>query len=261
MTLEIQVYSILSKLMYYRTSHRYTTPLAAKQLKLELSKYINPEKAAFFPKFFKTGKGEYSEGDKFIGITVPDQRKVAGEFKDISLLELQKVIESEVHEHRLTASIIVVNKFRKTNDMNERKKLIDFYLQNLDYVNNWDLVDTSAEILGEYLADKDRKLIYELANSDKLWHQRISIIATFHYIKHHQFSDTLAIAEMLLTHEHDLIQKAVGWMLRELGKRDLETEIQFLDKHYRKMPRTMLRYAIERFPEDLRQKYPSRESI
>lgn len=233
-------------------------PTTSKQLKLELTKHINPEKAAFFPKFFKTGKGEYSEGDKFIGVTVPNQRKVAREFKDISLLELQELITSKVHEHRLTALIIVVNKFHQTDNANERKNLIEFYLQNLDYVNNWDLVDTSAEILGEYLADKDRKLLYELANSDKLWHQRIAIIATFHFIKHNQFSDTLAIAEVLLTHEHDLIHKAVGWMLRELGKRDLETEIQFLDKYYRKMPRTTLRYAIERFPEDQRQKYLAR---
>lgn len=225
------------------------------QLKLELSKYINPEKSAFFPRFFKTGKGGYAENDKFIGVTVPNQRKVAKSFQNIPLPELQKLISSEIHEYRLTALIITVNKFRKTKDESERKQLIDFYLTNIDCVNNWDLVDTSAEILGEYLVDKDRKLLYKLVKSGKLWHQRIAIIATFHYIKINQFDDTIAISELLLTHDHDLIHKAVGWMLREMGKRDINALFKFLDKYAQKMPRTMLRYAIERLPEPTRQKY------
>lgn len=226
-----------------------------KNIQLEFSKYINSEKAEFFPRFFKTGKGDYAEGDKFIGVTVPNQRKVAKIFQDIPLSELQKLVASEIHEHRLTALIILVNKFRKSKIENDRKQLIDFYLQNIDHVNNCDLVDTSAEILGEYLVDKDRKLLYELANSGKLWHQRIAIIATFHYIKTNQFGDTLAIAEVLLLYDHDLIHKAVGWMLREMGKRDMAVLTEFLDKNCINMPRTMLRYAIERFPEPTRQKY------
>lgn len=232
--------------------------MTSTQLKLELKKYIQPEKAAFFPRFFKTGKGQYAEGDKFLGITVPSQRKVAKQFSDISLFELQKLVASEYHEHRLTALIILVNKFRKSRGEIERKTLIDFYLQNIDFVNNWDLVDSSAEILGEYLADKDRSLLYELAKSGKLWHERIAIIATFHYIKNNSHNDTLAIAEILLNHEHDLIHKAVGWMIREVGNRNLKAETDFLDLHYTKMPRTMLRYAIERFPEDVRQHYLSK---
>ncbi len=229
--------------------------MTSEQIKQELTKYINPEKVGFFPRFFKTGKGEYSEGDKFLGVTVPNQRKIAKKFNDTPLSELQKLILSEYHEHRLTALIILVNRFRKSNDEGERKELIDFYLKNIDRVNNWDLVDSSAEILGEFLSDKDKTLLYDFAKSTELWLERISIIATYHYIKNSNFDDTLAISEILLNHKHDLIHKAVGWMLREVGKRDLETQIRFLDKHKNLMPRTMLRYAIEKFPEEQRKRY------
>lgn len=165
-------------------------------------------------------------------------------------------MQSEFHEHRLTALIILVHKFEKVRTEEEKKQIVDLYFANLDYVNNWDLVDTSADkILGAYLADKDRSLLYQLARTDHLWKQRIAIMATFYFIRNNDFTDTLEIARILLNHEHDLIHKAVGWMLREVGKRGFETEFEFLQKYYREMPRTMLRYAIEKFDEDLRQQF------
>jgi len=221
----------------------------------KLSSLADPQKAIFSQRFFKTQKGEYAEGDKFIGITVPDIRAVTKSFQSISLSELQKVITNEVHEYRLASLIILVDKFQKRKEEHERKQLIDFYLKYLDQVNNWDLVDISAEILGEFLINKDRKLLYKLAHTKKLWYQRVAIVATFHYIKHYQFTDTIKLAEIFLTHKHDLIHKATGWMLREIGKRDMAVLTEFLDKNCIDMPRTMLRYTIERFPEPTRQKY------
>lgn len=220
-----------------------------------LNKEANPERAVHSQRFFKTGKGQYGEGDLFLGLTVPQQRIIAKKYKSIPLDELQTVIESEYHEHRLTTLMILVDKFKSTKDEKLRKEIIDFYLKNTKHINNWDLVDTSARILGEYLLDKNRSTLYELAKSENLWQQRISIIATSYFIDHYQFEDTLKISELLLNNNHDLIHKAVGWMLREVGKKELNAEIVFLDKYHKVMPRTMLRYAIERFPKDLRVHY------
>lgn len=224
-------------------------------LKSQLNAYRNLEKAEHHKRFFKTGKGEYGEGDKFLGLTVPQQRIIARKFRTIPLKELQEVIESEYHEHRLTALIILVDKFKSTKDYKLRKEIIDFYLKNTKNINNWDLVDSSAKILGEYLENRDEELLIKLSHSKGLWEQRISIVATSHYIAKNKYDLTIQIAENLLQHEHDLIHKAVGWMLREVGKRDISIEREFLDKHYKSMPRTMLRYAIEKFPENLRQQY------
>jgi len=226
-------------------------------LKQDLENCINPEKAAFFPRFFKTGKGQYGEGDIFWGITVPNVRSVVKYHeKSISLEDVQFLINDPIHEVRLAAIFILVNKFTKTKDENEKKDIYEFYLDNIRGVNNWDLVDGSAaQIVGGYLFDKERSKIYELVKSNSLWEQRIAMIATFYFIRRNQFEDTFQIAEILLHHPHDLIHKAVGWMLREVGNRDIEQLETFLNQHYATMPRTMLRYAIEKFPEPVRQAY------
>ena len=208
-----------------------------------------PEKAAFFPRFFKSGKGEYGEGDQFLGVTVPEQRKIVKQYwKSLSIEELDDLIKNPYHEVRLTSVLILVLKYQKANYEAEKKFLVDFYLRNRSWVNNWDLVDSSAHlILGDFLFFKDRKILFDLAKSGKLWDQRIAIMSTFGFIKKNDFVDTIKIAEILLHHPHDLIHKAVGWMIREIGNRDYETARQFLIKHYKTMPRTMLRYAIEKF--------------
>ena len=226
-------------------------------VKEELEKYIDVEKAEYLPKFFKTSPGGYGEGDKFIGITVPNQRKVVRKYyKDISLDEIAILLKEPIHEYRLTALFFLVIKYEKASTEAEKKGIVDLYLNNTSYINNWDLVDCSADkILGPYLLDKEKDLLYMLANSDHLWQQRISIITTFHFIKNQQFSDALNISKLLLKHKHDLIHKAVGWMLREIGKRDFEVELTFLKQYYKEMPRTMLRYAIEKFEEGLRQQF------
>ncbi|GAA0177474.1 DNA alkylation repair protein [Clostridium sediminicola] len=224
-------------------------------LKEELKKYIDLEKAEFFPRFFKVGPGEYGEGDVFIGVTVPNQRKVARKFKNLSLQDIESLLNEDFHEYRLTALLILVHQFEKSKEDNKRA-LVDFYIENADRVNNWDLVDSTAhKILGPYLDNKDREILYKLAKEDHLWKQRIAIMSTFYFIKNEDYKDALAIAEILLKHKHDLIHKAVGWMLREIGKRDKEVEVEFLNKHYKQMPRTMLRYAIEKFPNEERQNY------
>lgn len=225
------------------------------QIKEDLQKSGNPEKAEILSRFFKTGKGEYGEGDIFLGITVPDQRKVAKQYIDLSLENIQKLLSSKIHEHRLTSLLILVEKYQKANEIN-KKKIVDFYLKNTKNINNWDLVDlTSAKILGDYLFERDKSILYKLAKSDNLWERRISIIATFHFIRNNEFEDTLKISEILLNDYHDLIHKAVGWMLREVGKKNQDVEESFLKKYYKKMPRTMLRYAIERFDEKKRKFY------
>lgn len=227
------------------------------KIKSDLAGYVDSEKAEFLPRFFKTGPGEYGEGDRFIGVTVPQQRKVAkAYFKDIGLADIEELLLDEVHEYRLTALFMLVYKYQRAMTEREKKEIVDFYLRNTHRVNNWDLVDSSADkILGEYLFDKEKEILYTLAVSDNLWEQRISVIATYYFIKQSEFQDTLRIAEHLFDHPHDLIHKAVGWMLREVGKRDLETELAFLKKHYEEMPRTMLRYAIEKFEPGLRLKF------
>lgn len=220
-------------------------------IKKDIQKLANPEKAEILQRFFKTGPGQYGEGDIFLGITVPEQRKVAKKYSDLRLDELQELLNSKIHEHRLVAILILNEQFK-----NNKKQIFDFYLKNTKNINNWDLVDLSAhKIIGEYLIDKDRKTLYKLANSKNLWEKRISIISTFAYIKNKEFGDALKIAEILLHDKHDLIHKAVGWVLREIGKKDQKVEEEFLKKHYKQMPRTMLRYSIEKFKEEKRKFY------
>lgn len=223
----------------------------------DLARLQNPAKAKILSSFFKTAKGQYGEGDIFLGITVPNQREIAKKFRDLPFPEVQKLLKSKIHEYRLTALLILVEQFRKA-DEKTKKKIVDFYLKSTKYINNWDLVDLSANhILGTYLLDKDTPLLKKLAKSKKLWERRIAIIATFALIQKNSFDETLKIAKILLTDKHDLIQKAVGWMLREIGKRDQKTEEQFLKQHRQQMPRTMLRYAIERFDQKKRKFYLS----
>lgn len=224
---------------------------------IELRTFANPEKALFFPKFFKTGRGEYGEGDQFLGVKVPDQRKIAEKYwKLTGHKDLEVLISSPYHEVRLTCLFILVRKYEKSKTDFEKKQWVDFYLSNREYVNNWDLVDSSAHlILGSWLFDKDRALLYDLANSDNLWDQRIAIISTFYFIRKKEFEDTLKLSEILLSHKHDLIHKAVGWMLREVGNRDYETEYDFLKRYHKMMPRTMLRYAIEKFDPKVREMF------
>ncbi len=224
----------------------------------ELKKYSSESRKQTNLRFFKTGKGEYGEGDTFIGVTVPDCRKVAGTFLDSPLFTIEKSLQSPMHEERLTALLILVEKYQKTNNENEKNDLAAFYLQNKKFVNNWDLVDLSADkILGNYLLNEkmNRKIIYELIQSPNMWDRRIGIIATFAFIRKMQFRDTFSMCERLLSDEHDLMHKACGWMLREIGKRDEKALEEFLKKHVHMMPRTMLRYAIERLPEKKRKKY------
>lgn len=219
----------------------------------------SPERARHSQRFFKTGPGQYSEGDIFLGLTVPEQRQIAKQYAALSLPDLQKLLHAKYHEERQIALLIIIlqlKSIRKKQDKQAEKALYDFYLANTDYVNNWDLVDCSArDIVGVYLLDKPRKILYELAVSEKLWERRIAIIATFAFIKQNDFTDTLKISEILLKDQHDLMHKAVGWMLREAGKMDRPTLDQFLRQHYQKMPRTTLRYAIEHYPETDRQKF------
>ena len=218
----------------------------------ELKKLADPERAKGSLRFFKTGKGQYGEGDKFLGITVPEQRKVAKKFKDLPFLEVKKLLESKIHEHRFVALEILVLKY-ETASKAEKKKIVNFYLKNRKYVNNWDLVDTSSyPILGNWLLDKDRGILYKLARSKSIWDRRIAIVSTFEFIRSNQFEDTLKISEIFLGDKHDLIHKASGWMLREVGKKSQPTLENFLRKYSKNMPRTMLRYAIEKFPEERR---------
>ncbi len=224
-------------------------------IKKEIKKRANPEQASILQRFFKTGKGEYGEGDVFYGIKVPEQRKIAKQFKDLSFTDLKSLLNSKIHEERLIAAFILVEQYKKGDDK-KKKAVFDFYLKNKKGINNWDLVDLSApQIIGEHLLDKEKDLLYKFAHSKNLWEKRISVLSTFTFIRNHFFEDTLSISEILLNDKHDLIQKAVGWMLREIGKRDLITEKEFLQKYYKTMPRTMLRYAIEKFPEEKRKAY------
>ncbi len=220
-----------------------------------LREIADPKVAESSARFFKTDPGEYSERDQFLGIRVPQVRKIAREFNQLSLKETELLLHSDFHEERLCALIILVNKYQRA-EKDEQKEIFDRYLNNTEYINNWDLVDTSAQhIIGSHLSDKKRSLLYKLAKSDNLWERRIAILSTFYFIKNDDFEDTLAIAKILLEDEHDLIHKAVGWMLREIGKRSEHTLKHFLDEHIDYMPRTMLRYAIEKLSESDRQMY------
>ena len=228
------------------------------QLKNELRSKSNPEKAKLLSRYFKTGPGEYGEGDVFLGVVVPEQRKIAQKFKELSLIELQGLLESKIHEERLTALLILVEQYEKAENK-KKEELVHFYLRNTRNVNNWDLVDSSAhKILGDFLLEGDKAILLKLAGSKDLWERRIAVISTFTFINQNKFDYSLKIAEMLLFDTKDLIHKAVGWMLREVGKKDLKAEEEFLQKHYRQMPRTMLRYAIEKFPEEKRELYLKR---
>ncbi|HLF53692.1 MAG TPA: DNA alkylation repair protein [Candidatus Nanoarchaeia archaeon] len=225
-------------------------------IQIALRKLSKPEKIPTYQNFFKTGKGEYAEGDIFIGVTVPDTRKVAQSFISTPLDELVPLLNSKIHEDRMCGLMIIAYKYQKLSNSEEQKKLVDFYLKHRYAANNWDLIDCIVDrILGPWLLDKDKTILYDFAKSSSLWERRMAIISTFHFIKNNKFEDTIKISEILLSDKHDLIHKAVGWMLREMGKRDIKKLESFLKKHSRNMPRTMLRYAIERFPEERRQGY------
>lgn len=222
-------------------------------LKKDLQKLADPARAKILSRFFKTGKGEYGEGDVFLGIKVPEQRKMVNKYGDLTFTEIQSLLNSKVHEERLIALLILVHQYQK---LENKKEVVDFYLKNTKYINNWDLVDLSApNILGDYFLDKDKKTLYQLARSKDWGERRISILSTFTFIRNNHYEDALKISEILLGDQHDLIHKAVGWMLREIGKRDQVVEEKFLQKHYSQMPRTMLRYAIEKFGERKRRAY------
>ena len=233
--------------------------MTAKEIQQELEMYIDPVKKEYLPKFFKTGKGQYGEGDKFLGIVVPNVRLVAKKHREESFETVKELMRSEYHECRLCGLLILVERFKK-NDEKDRKEIYEFYLSQTERINNWDLVDLSASyIVGEYLKDKSREPLYRLAESELLWEQRIAVVSTYAFIKNSDFTDIYALAEKLLTHEHDLMRKAIGWMLREAGKRNKDLLVAFLEKYCLVMPRTMLRYAIEKFPEEERKYYMRKE--
>jgi len=226
-----------------------------KNLKKELKKNSNKNKAKILQKFFKTGQGEYGEGDIFLGLTVPQSRKIAKKYSNLDISAINSLLDSKIHEERLIALLILVENYQSSND-EQKYKIINFYLQNAKNINNWDLVDLTADkILGNYLINKPKDILYSLANSENLWEKRISIISTFHFIKNNFFEDAFKISKILINDKHDLIHKAVGWMLREVGKRNKKELQKFLNENYKIMPRTTLRYAIEKFPEKQRQAY------
>lgn len=227
------------------------------KLRQEFKKLASPDKASGFSRFFKTGKGQYAHGDIFLGLSVPQTRSLVKAYSSkLGLKDLSELLHSRFHEERLCALLIMVQHFQK-GDEKQQQAVVKLYLKNLKAVNNWDLVDLSADkILGASLCEqKDRSLLYNFAKSKDLWEKRIAIISTFYFIKQHEFKDTLAICKLLLADEHDLIHKACGWMLRELGKRDEKMLEGFLQKHYDQLPRTTLRYAIEKFSEKKRKRY------
>ena len=222
----------------------------------EIRALANKEIAQHSLRFFKTDKGEYGHGDIFLGIRAPKIRLIAKKHIDISITDMKTLIQSKYHEERFLGLIILVNKYAKTKDKKNRNQLYKIYVSSFKYINNWNLVDvTCPHVTGKHLIDKDRTILYKWAKSEDLWTKRIAMISTFSFIRKNDLEDTFKIAEILLHDEHDLIHKAVGWMLREAGKRDLKREETFLKKYYKTMPRTMLRYAIEKFPETKRQKY------
>ena len=215
----------------------------------------DPNIADHSQRFFKTGKGEYGYGDKFLGVRVPVLRKSAKLFSEISIAEIIKLLKSEYHEIRLLALIMLVYQYSKSSE-DEKEIIYKRYLKHTKYINNWDLVDSSAHhIVGAWLFEKDRSILYELVSSKRLWERRIAIMSTFYFIKNEDFGDTLKLSKILINDPEDLIHKAVGWMLREIGNRDQQVEEVYLKQHYKQMPRTMLRYAIEKFSESRRQEY------
>lgn len=220
----------------------------------DLQKLKNNEKAKILQKFFKTGKGEYAEGDIFLGLTVPEQRKIAKNYLDLGLKHLQELLNSKIHEYRLIALFILIEQYKKSNE-NNKKKIFNFYLKNTKNINNWDLVDLSApKIVGDYLYNNPKEIKYldKLSKSNLLWDKRIAMLATFTFIQNNSFDYPLELSNLFLKEKHDLMHKAVGWMLREVGKKNVKLLEEFLDKHKTEMPRTMLRYAIEKFDENKR---------
>jgi 3-methyladenine DNA glycosylase AlkD len=229
----------------------------AADIRRELKSMADPNKAAIMQRFFKTGPGQYGEGDIFMGVMVPQSRRVAKKFCQLPLREVRTLLYSHIHEERLVALLVLAWGYSSVSSSREKEEeIVKFYLDNIKQVNNWDLVDLSApNILGTHLVDRERSLLYRLAGSENVWERRIAIVATHHFIRSGDFSDTLKIAAMLLQDRHDLIHKATGWMLREVGKRDAAAQEAFLEKHWSVMPRMMLRYAIERLPDSKRRRY------
>ena len=227
----------------------------------ELRKAANPEKIKIFMSFFKTGKGEYGEGDKFIGLSVPENRRVAKKYFDLEISLIDEMLKSEIHEFRLSGFLALVERFKKCKDKDEQKRIVDFYVTRGTLANNWDLVDLSAPyILGTHMLNNPNPaLLDQLSFSDNLWLQRIAIVSTITLVRKSRFEDTLRLSERYLTHSHPLIHKATGWLLREIGKKDEQILLNFLEKFSTKMPRTALRYAIERLNPDLRQHFMQRK--
>ena len=232
-----------------------TASMTALDIQKTLRQLADPEIAAHSQRFFKTGPGQYGEGDRFLGILVPILRRQISRFLQTPQEEILALLRSPYHEERLFALLLMVARYTQ-GTVEERNRLHEAYLAHTPHINNWDLVDSSAaQLVGAHLEEQDCGLLASLAGSDSIWERRIAIIATFHFIRKHRFNECLDIAVRLLNDREDLIHKATGWMLREVGKRDLATEETFLQKHYHRMPRTMLRYAIERFPENTRKAY------
>lgn len=232
--------------------------LTATEVTKVITSHADPMQATILQRFFKTGDGQYAAGDKFVGIMVPQSRRIAREFRALPLDECEKLLHSPIHEARIIALFILVDQFKRGDDAT-RRAIYNLYLANTAHINNWDLVDTSApHIIGGYLMDRSRAPLLKLARSQSLWERRIAIIATLAFIQKQDFEDTLRISEMLLSDTHDLIHKAVGWMLREVGKRDVDTLKLFLQQHIARMPRTTLRYAIEKFDARTRKAYLAR---
>ena len=246
--------------------------ITAEVILSELKYLVDEEKRIVLPRFFKTGKGEYGEGDKFLGVVVPNIRNIATSHLDAVSSDIAILLSSPWHEMRMCGLLIMVENYKQTRKKswlklhsleeaeNLRKQYFELYLAHTDRINNWDLVDLSAPtIVGEYIADKKRDILYDLADSSLLWEQRIAIVSTYALIRNNDFDDTYMLAEKLLYHPHDLMQKAVGWMLREAGKRDKPRLMDFLDEHSTDMPRTMLRYSIEKFTDVEREYYMKRK--
>jgi len=231
------------------------TPITLARLRARLRRLASPTDVKFLQRFFKTGPGEYGEGDQFLGIRVPVTRQLAKEFAALPRRAVVTLLHSPIHEERLLALILLVNAYGRADEAG-RTEIYELYLAQLDRVNNWDLVDTSApQIVGGHLAERPRKILFRLARSENLWHRRVAMLATLYFIRAGDFGDALRLAERLRDDGHDLMHKAVGWMLREVGKRDIAALNEFLDRHAARMPRTMLRYAIEKLPEPARQRY------
>ncbi len=217
----------------------------------EIQKLYSKERSEKAKRFFKTGKGEYSESDIFLGLTVPEERKIASKYAGLSISNVQKLLDSKIHEHRMIAGIVMNIKSK-----DKPEEMFNLYMKNAKRFNNWDLVDmTAAEISGKFLLNKSRRILYDLAKSKNIWERRIAIVSTYTFIKNGEFGDTLKISEILFNDKEDLIHKATGWMLREVGKREIEILKDFLQTNYGKIPRTTLRYAIERFPKNEKEKF------